>query len=102
MAPMSREDSLFTITCECCGAKIHVDPVTRSVFYTEHPDHKKRSFEQVVKDVSSVGERAAAKFQKGLEAEETKEARLDELFKKAKKKAEENPDEKPPSVWDYR
>jgi hypothetical protein len=99
---MPHEDAIFTIICECCHAKIHVDPKTRSVFYTEHPDHKPRSFEEVVKDVSSVGERAAAKFRKGLEDEANKEARLDELFKKAKKKAEENPDEKPPSIWDYR
>ncbi len=99
---MARDDSVFTITCECCSAKIHVDPVTRSVFFTEHPNHKPRSLEEVLHDVNSVGERAAKKFQKGLEDEETKEARLDELFKKAKKKAEENPDEKPPSIWDYR
>ena len=99
---MTDHERLFTITCECCEAKIHVEPVTKSIFYTEHPDMKQRSFEEVIKDVKSVPVRAAEKFQKGLEDEEGKEARLDQLFKDAKKKAEENPDEKPPSIWDYR
>ena len=49
---------LFTIVCECCGAKIDVDPKTRSVFSTEKKGMKKRSFEEVVEDVSSVGTRA--------------------------------------------
>ena len=47
-------------------------------------------------------EKKLTKLQKGLEAEENKEARLDALFEKAKKKAEEaDPNEKPPSIWDY-
>ncbi len=100
---MPEPAAVFTITCECCQAKIHVDPHTKSVFYTEHPDMKKRSFEEVVKDVKSTGKRAAEKFQAGLEEEENKEERLDALFEQAKKKAkEEDPDEKPPSIWDYR
>ena len=100
---MAELDRVFTITCECCKAKIHVDPVQKSVFYTEHPDMKQRSFEEVVKDVKGTTARAAEKFQKGLEEEENKEERLDALFKEAKKKAEkENPDEPPPSIWDFR
>ncbi len=100
---MNEQERLFTITCECCDAKIHVDPVTKSVFYTEHPDRKQRSFEEVLKYVKSVPQKAADKFQKGLEDEEGKEARLDALFKDAKKKAEEeDSDEPPPSIWDYR
>ena len=100
---MSNEDRLFSVVCECCGAKIHVDPVKREVFYTEHPDKKQRSFEEVVRDVKNSPLRAAEKFQKGLEDEENKEARLDALFRDAKKKAEESDsDEPPPSIWDYR
>ena len=100
---MAELDRIFMVTCECCQAKIHVDPVQKNVFYTEHPDKKQRSFEEVVRDVKSTGARAAEKFQKGLEAEESKEARLEALFDEAKKKAEqEDPDEPPPSIWDFR
>ena len=98
---MAELDRIFMVTCECCQAKIHVDPVQKNVFYTEHPDKKQRSFEEVLDDVSSVGKRAAEKFEAGLAAEEGKEERLEELFREAKKKAEENPDEKPPSIWDF-
>ena len=45
------KDSLFQIVCECCGAKIDVDPRTRSVFHIEAPGRKKRNFDEVVEDV---------------------------------------------------
>lgn len=100
---MANEDRVFRVDCECCGAKIHIDPVRREVFYTEHPDKPQRSFEEVVRDVKGSPQRAAEKFQAGLEAEENKEERLDALFRKAKKKAEEeDTDEPPPSIWDFR
>lgn len=100
---MDPKSSVFVIKCECCGAKIHVDGKTRSIFYTEKKGHKTRSFEEVVSDVTSVADRAAEKFEATLENErdENKQQALEDLFQKAKKKAEENPDEKPPSIWDY-
>ena len=93
-------DSVFEIECECCGAKIHVDPKTRSVFFTEKEGHQARSFQEVVKDVTSAPERAQKKFDKSLQEEKEREARLDSLFEEGLKKAAENPDEKPPSIWD--
>ncbi len=98
---MEEGSSVFPIICECCGAKIHVDGKTRTVFYTEKEGMKKRSFEEVVEDVTSVGQRAAEKFRKGMEKEANRDQELDALFEKAKKKARENPDKKPPSIWDY-
>ena len=100
---MKSKSSVFEITCECCGAKIHVDGKNRSVFYTEKEGHKTRSFEDVVTDVTSVARRAADKFDETMESErsENKEKALEDLFQKAKKKAQENPEEKPPSIWDY-
>lgn len=93
--------SVFEIQCECCGAKIHVDGKTRSVFYTEKKGMKKRSFEEVVEDVTSVGSKAAEKFAQNMAKEKGKEERLDRLFEEAKKKAEKDPNKRPPSIFDY-
>ncbi|HIA26576.1 MAG TPA: hypothetical protein EYN79_00405 [Planctomycetes bacterium] len=96
-----RKNEVFMIHCECCGSAIHIDPVERAIYYTELKDEKKRSMEEVVKDVTSVADRAGEKFDAGLAAEETREEYLEDLFRKGMKKAEEDPDKKPPSIWDY-
>lgn len=95
------QSSTFDIKCECCGAKITIDPATRSIFAFEKKGHKKRSFDEVVQDVTSVADRAHEKFEASLESERGKEERLDELFKKAKEKAEKDPNKRPPSIFDY-
>ena len=92
---------LFTIVCECCGAKIEVDPKTRSVFSTEKKGMKKRSFEEVVEDVSSVGTRAQEKFKKGMEKQKNQKDELEKAFEKAKEKAKKDPKERPRSIFDY-
>ena len=96
-----RKDEVFMIRCECCGSAIHVDPVERSIYYTESKNKKKRSMEEVVEDVTSVADRAGDKFDAGLAAEEKREDYLEDLFRKGMKKAEEDPDKKPPSIWVY-
>ena len=97
----SDPNSVFVIKCECCNSKIHIDPKTRSIFYTERSDGKKRSFEEVVEDVTSVPKKAADKFAANLEKEKNREERLEDAFEKAKKKAAEDPNERPPSIFDY-
>ncbi|MFQ5653951.1 MAG: hypothetical protein ACE5GW_04375 [Planctomycetota bacterium] len=99
---MPRESGhVFVIVCESCGARIHVDGERRSVFYTEKKGMKKRSFEEVVEDVTSVGARAEEKFKKSLDKEKHSKEHLDQVFKKAKEKAEKDPNKRPPSIFDY-
>ncbi|MCI0652144.1 MAG: hypothetical protein L0Z55_09690 [Planctomycetes bacterium] len=98
---MDLKSRLFTIICECCGAKIEVDADTRSIFSVEGKNKKKRTFEEVVKDVTSVGARAEEKFKSNIEKEKTKQERLDKLFEDAKKKAEADKDKKPRSIYDF-
>ena len=97
----SRPGAVFEIKCECCGAKIHVDPQTQSVFYTEKEGMKKRSIEEVVKDVTSVGARAEEKFKKSMNKEKNRKEELERLFEEAKERADKDPNKRPPSIWDY-
>ncbi len=98
---MKSGSGLFTIICECCGAKIEVDPKTRSVFSTEKKGRKKRSFDEVVEDVSSVGSRAQEKFEKGMDQQKHRKDQLERAFEKAKEKAKKDPRERPRSIYDY-
>ena len=98
---MSAKSRVFTIVCECCGAKIEVDADTRSVFSVSKKGHTPRSFEQVVKDVTGVADRAEKKFQKHMEKQRTREEDLEKLFEEAQKKAAKDPNKKPPSIFDY-
>jgi hypothetical protein len=54
-----------------------------------------------VKDATGGADRAAEKFKDVLAAEEGKEERLDDLFEEGLKKAEEDPNKKPPSIFDF-
>ncbi len=96
-----KSGGIFEITCECCGAKIHVDPQTKKIFFTEKKGMKKRTFEEVVKDVTSVGERAEEKFKKNVEKEKNQKEKLERLFEEGKIKAMKEPNKRPPSIWDY-
>ena len=99
---MSEASRIFQIVCECCGAKIDVDPNTRSVFYTEKKGMKKKSFKEAVEKATSVGDRAAEKFAAGLQEEKERADKLDKIFEEAQKKAaKEDPNKPPPSIFDY-
>ncbi len=98
---MSKDSRIFKIICQSCGAKIEVDAQTRSVFSIEKKGMKKRSFEEVVEDVTSVPKHAQEKFKRGMEKQQQQKEHLEQLFKQAKKKAEKDPNKRPPSIFDY-
>ncbi len=98
---MTTPSGLFSIICECCGAKIDVDPQTRSIFYTEKKGMKKKSFEEAVVAATTSTARAQEHFEKNLAKEKNRKAELDKLFQEAKKKAEQEPNERPKSIFDY-
>ncbi|MFN0059152.1 MAG: hypothetical protein ACKVX7_11890 [Planctomycetota bacterium] len=94
------QSSIFQIVCGCCGAKIDIDAKSRTVFHIEKEGLKKRSFEQVVEDVTAVTRTAEQKFAQGLDKEKQRKAQLEALFDKAHEKAKLDPRERPPSIFD--
>ncbi len=98
---MASDARIFRIVCECCGAKIEVDSQTRTIFSTEKEGMKKKTFEEVMKKVTSVGDRAQEKFEQGMKREQNREEHLDRLFKEAKAKADADPNKRPPNIFDY-
>lgn len=96
------DDRVFEIKCGCCGAIIHVDPRRRNVFYTEKPGEQKREFEERVERAKQkIDPNADRKWDETLAAEKNKGEKLEQLFREASEKAKEDPNERPPSIWDY-
>ncbi|MCA8962497.1 MAG: hypothetical protein KDC38_18355 [Planctomycetes bacterium] len=93
-------DRVFEIKCGCCGATIHVDPRTRSVYFTEKPGEKSSFEQRVEKAKEGVARKSQEAFEENLQKSTDKDA-LEKLFREAKKKAEADPNERPPSIWDY-
>ncbi|MEE2856705.1 MAG: hypothetical protein VX949_04840 [Planctomycetota bacterium] len=98
-----RPDGLFDVDCPCCETRLTIDPRARRIFHvvTKGADGASKSFEEAVKDATGGADRAAEKFKDVLAAEEGKEERLDDLFEDGLKKAEEDPNKKPPSIFDF-
>ncbi len=99
----NRPDRLFEVECPDCKTMLTIDPRTRRIFHSvsKDEDGNTRSFEDAVKDATSGPQKAEKMFEEGIAAEEGKEERLDDLFDKGLKKAEEDPNKKPPSIFDF-
>lgn len=91
---MSKE---VEVTCPCCTARLTIDVRTGQVLKRQAPPKEgaapKDAWESAqdrVRERSSEGKR---KLESALDYERTKEARFDELFKKATEKTSRKPDE---------
>ena len=99
----NRPDGLFEVECPDCKTVLTIDPRARRIFHSvsKDADGNTRSFEDAVKDATSGPDKAQKVFEEGIAAEEGKEERLDDMFNKGLKKAEDDPNKKPPSIFDF-
>ena len=99
----NRPDGLFEVECLDCKTVLTIDPRARRIFHSvsKDADGSTRSFEDAVKDATAGPEKAQQVFEEGMAAEEGKEERLDDMFNKGLKKAEDDPNKKPPSIFDF-
>ncbi|HHI67839.1 MAG TPA: hypothetical protein ENJ97_00780 [Planctomycetes bacterium] len=97
---MARDTIIYK--CECCGAKFHINFVTRKVTLVERPGGKKvQGLEDLVELTEEESKKREEKFRHALEDSEKEKDRLNALFEEARKKAarEKNP-ERPPNPFD--
>jgi hypothetical protein len=87
----------FSIPCPCCKAELVIDLKTRSVLHHASPAQP-APFTDLAAEVnrlrSAPAEREQA-FQRSLEAERTREARMDRKFDELLRRARQSPDDKP-------
>ena len=93
---MSSEPT-FSVQCPCCQSTLVIDPKTRSIVHHEAP----RTAAPITDLAAEVGRLRAASaereeaFQRSMEAERTREERMDRKFDELLKRARTGPAGKP-------
>lgn len=97
MSPEPREP--LRIACPCCQAEITVDAVTGTVLShraKKEPIAGGRDFDALLQGLDAEKARAADVFEREVAAFKDRDRLLEERFKEALRRAEEDPDEGPP------
>ncbi len=87
------EVSPVTITCPCCGSRLTVDPVLKTVLHHEPPPkaHAVTDLTEAAKALKGEASKREARFKESLEAHKEKGKILDKKFHEALKKAKDEP-----------
>jgi hypothetical protein len=88
-------------TCPCCGTRLVVETTTGEILAEERPaPDREKTFDDAFREVKAGSRKREELFSKAFD----KTRRLDELlekkFEEARKKAKDQPAEKPPSPFD--
>lgn len=81
----------WTIVCPCCEAKLTVDAKTGAILSHEEKGKKLGSFDELQKNLSSQKEARENIFAQELNREKERERLLEEKFREAFKRAENEP-----------
>lgn len=89
----------ITVTCPECGSDLTVDAATGEVLSHRVPKRPLaggKTFDSLLAGLDSDKARAEDAFERARAAERDKDRLLEEKFREAVKRAEEDPDEGPP------
>ena len=98
------KDRQLTVACPECGADITVDVATGQVLF--HRPAKRepaggQDFDQLLAGLDESKDRAADVFQREVSALKDRDRLMEEKFREAMRRAEEEPDQEPPlRPWD--
>ena len=94
----------WIICCPSCTAEIAVDRATGAILHHTPAPEKSgadRDFDALLADIDASKDRANDIFQQEVSALKDKDRILEEKFREALKRAEEDPDDQPPvRPWD--
>jgi hypothetical protein len=93
------ETRKITAKCPECGSDLTVDAATGEVLHhraLKKPPAGGRDFDSLLAGLDSDKARAEDAFERARAAERDKDRLLDEKFREAMKRAEEDPDDGPP------
>ena len=83
-------NSVFEVSCPCCGSTLQIDPETRVVLHHKEPE-KKAAIEDLnaaVQQLKGEADRRSSAFEKSfashLTGEKVRSKKFDELLKQAK------------------
>ncbi len=89
------------VLCPCCDTLLTVDPETGAVLREERPTKREhKSLEEAIGSVKAQKRDAELRLTRAMEEAKHREQILERKFEEARKKAAENPDERPPGPFD--
>ncbi len=99
---VSERDKL-AVRCPECGADIAVDAATGTVLHHKkvEPERREKDFDELFAGLDASKSRAEDVFKQELSAQKDRDRLMEEKFKEAMRRAEEDPDDGPPlRPWD--
>lgn len=98
------EDGKLNVTCPECGAELALDVATGTILH-HRPARRERDaekdFETLLSGLDESKARAEDVFQREVSAHKDRDRLLEEKFREAIRRAEEEPDDEPPlRPWD--
>jgi hypothetical protein len=88
------------ITCPCCGALLKVDPGTGSIVWAEKKKEPAKDFDELVTRVRSHKNVLDEKFARSVQQTKNQKEILDKKFEEARRRAAQNPNERPRNPFD--
>lgn len=88
------------VECPCCGARLKIDPETGSVVWTDRKKEPAKSFDDLLNRVSSQKSVLDEKFARSVHQTKNQKEILEKKFEEARKRAAENPNQRPPNPFD--
>jgi hypothetical protein len=88
------------VECPCCGALLKVDPGTGSVVWSEKKKAPAKDFDDLVDRVRTHKSTLDEKFQRSVQQTKNQKEILEKKFEEARKRAEADPQKRPPNPFD--
>jgi uncharacterized Zn finger protein (UPF0148 family) len=88
------------VDCPSCGTHLKVDAESGAVVWVDKKKEPARDFDELVSRVASQKSRLDEKFARSVEATKHSKDILERKFEEARKRAAENPNERPRNPFD--
>lgn len=88
------------VECPCCGAMLKIDAETGAVVWADKKKEPAKSFDDLLQRVSSQKSVLDEKFARSVRQTRNQREILEKKFEEARKRAAENPNERPPNPFD--
>jgi hypothetical protein len=88
------------VSCPCCGALLKVDPETGAVVWADRKKEPAKDFDDLVNRVRTHKSTLDEKFARSVQQTKHQREILDKKFEEAKKRAEADPQKRPPNPFD--
>ena len=88
------------VDCPSCGSHLKVDPETGSIVWVDRKKEPPKDFDDLVSRVHSRKSVLDEKFARSVEQNKHSKDILEKKFEEARKRAAENPNERPPNPFD--